>query len=66
MAAPTGQGKAVPKKSKITKMEISLDSIMCVDFVKAILGVHHISDKFAPGVHSGPDFKMWWNGTRFI
>ncbi|EDR02921.1 uncharacterized protein LACBIDRAFT_331920 [Laccaria bicolor S238N-H82] len=63
-AAPTGWGKAVPKKCKNTKMDmILLDSITCVDFVKAILGVHGISDKFAPGVHSGPDFKMWWNGA---
>ena len=66
-AVPTGRGKAVPKKSKITKMDaISLDSITRVDFVKAFLGVHGISDKFAPGVHSGPDFKMWWNGARFV
>ncbi|KAF8878266.1 hypothetical protein CPB84DRAFT_1688378 [Gymnopilus junonius] len=62
--APPGHGKVISKKAKITKMDtISLESITRVEFIKAILAIHNLSDKFAPGVHSGPNMKVWWTGA---
>ena len=56
-AVPTGRGKAVSKKSKITKMDaISLDSIMHVDFVRGLSS--------APPIPAGiRSFR--WNSAGF-
>ena len=43
-----------------------LDSITRVDFIKAILKIQGLSDNFSPGVYSGPNFKLWWMGARFV
>ncbi|KAF9493375.1 hypothetical protein BDN71DRAFT_1508606 [Pleurotus eryngii] len=55
-----GRGsKAVVKKDKSTKMEyIPMCSISHVDFIKAFLSVHSLSEQFSPGIHSGPSFKL--------
>ena len=64
--APGPRGKpAAPKKGKITKMDnIVMEAITRADFIKAFLRTHDLYDKYAPGVHSGPDFKFWWTGSR--
>jgi len=65
--APAGHGKLVSKKTKIMKMDtISLESITQVEFIKAILAIHNLSNKFTPGVHSGPNIKVWWTGVRYV
>lgn len=66
--AVTARGKAAAvKKSKITKMDtVVIEGISRVQFVEAILMVHGLSEKFSPGVHSGPSFKVWWNGARYV
>ncbi|KAF9538414.1 hypothetical protein CPC08DRAFT_606382, partial [Agrocybe pediades] len=64
-AAPTGvRGRAaLPKKCKAVKMDkMNLSQISRVDFISNCLRVHNKADKFAPGVHSGPNFKIWWTG----
>ena len=68
LAAPTiGRGKAAPKKAKMTKMDnIALESITCIDFIKAFLATHALADTFSPGTHSGLDFKLWWTGMRYV
>ncbi|KIJ90739.1 hypothetical protein K443DRAFT_657906 [Laccaria amethystina LaAM-08-1] len=64
-AAPsTARGKAAPKKGRTTKMDtIKLDAVSRIDFVKAILKIHGLAETFSPGVHSGPNFKIWWSGA---
>ncbi|KIJ96371.1 hypothetical protein K443DRAFT_107389, partial [Laccaria amethystina LaAM-08-1] len=58
--APKGLVKQKPR----TKMtNIVLDKISRSDFIKAFLATHNLSDKYSPGVHSGPDFKLWWSGS---
>jgi hypothetical protein len=64
---PTARVKTAPKKAKITKMDnVVLDSITCVEFIKAVLKIQGLSDNFSPGVHSGPNFKLWWTGARLV
>ena len=56
---------AAPKKGKITKMDnIVLEGTTRVDLIKAFFRTHNIDDKYSPGIHSGPDFKFWWTGSR--
>ena len=63
----TAWAKTVPKKAKITKMDnLVLNSITCVNFIKAILKIQGLSDNFSLGVHSGLNFKLWWTGARFV
>jgi hypothetical protein len=63
----TARVKTAPKKAKITKMDnIDLDLITRVEFIKAVLKIQGLSDNFSPGVHSGPSFKLWWTGARFV
>jgi len=69
-AAP-GPGGCAPKglvKQKMrTKMaNIILEKITCTNFIKAFLSTHSLSNKYSPGVHSGPDFKLWWSGSPYI
>lgn len=37
-----------------------------VDFIKNVLDIHELGQAFAPGVHSGPDLKLWWTGSPYI
>ena len=61
--APKGLVKQKPK----TKMtNIVLDQITHTDFIKAFLATHNLSDKYSPGVHSGPDFKLSWLGSPYV
>jgi len=45
---------------------IRLNTVSCIDFIKAILKIHGLAKTFSPGVHSGPKFKIWWTGARFV
>ncbi|KIK05387.1 hypothetical protein K443DRAFT_3876 [Laccaria amethystina LaAM-08-1] len=55
---------AAPKKGKITKLDnIILEGTTCVNFIKAFFRAHNINDQYSPGVHSGPDFKLWWSSS---
>ncbi|KIJ94158.1 hypothetical protein K443DRAFT_110911, partial [Laccaria amethystina LaAM-08-1] len=66
-AAPSASGRApkglVKQKQKTKMTNIVLDQITRTDFIKAFLATHNLSDKYSPGVHSGPDFKLWWSGS---
>ncbi|KIJ97316.1 hypothetical protein K443DRAFT_9972 [Laccaria amethystina LaAM-08-1] len=42
---------------------VVLDLNTHIEFIKAVLKIQGISDNFSPGVHSGPNFKLWWMGT---
>ncbi|GLB45420.1 hypothetical protein LshimejAT787_2500090 [Lyophyllum shimeji] len=54
--------KPAPKKDRITKgASIVLDGITRMEFIKAFLAVHDLDDQYSPGVHSGPNFKIWWS-----
>ena len=45
---------------------ITLEGITCVAFIKAILAIHDLHTQFAPGVHSGPLFKLSWTGSMCV
>ncbi|EDR02051.1 uncharacterized protein LACBIDRAFT_332644 [Laccaria bicolor S238N-H82] len=66
-AAPGPGGRAskglVKQKPTMKMTKLVLDKITCADFIKAFLATHNMSDKYSPGVHSGPDFKLWWSGS---
>ncbi|KJA18810.1 hypothetical protein HYPSUDRAFT_118568, partial [Hypholoma sublateritium FD-334 SS-4] len=68
-AAPTNSRRgastaAAKKKGQTIKMDnIVLEGICRVDFIKAFLSTHGLADKFSPGIHSGPPFKLWWKGS---
>jgi hypothetical protein len=63
----TACAKTVLKKAKITKMDnVVLDLNTHIEFIKAVLKIQGLSDNFSPGVHSGPNFKLWWMGARFV
>ena len=66
LPAPGPRAKvAAPKKGRITKLDnIVLEATTRVDFIKAFFRTHNVDDKYSPGVHSGPDFKFWWSGSR--
>ncbi|KAF8062512.1 hypothetical protein FPV67DRAFT_1672970 [Lyophyllum atratum] len=54
--------KPAPKRDRITKgASIVLDGITRMDFIKAFLAAHNLDALYSPGVHSGPDFKIWWS-----
>ena len=71
VAAAPGPGGRAPKglvkqKPKTKMTNIVLDKITRADFIKAFLATHNLSDKYSPGVHSGPDFKLWWSGSPYV
>ncbi|KAL6303693.1 hypothetical protein BKA93DRAFT_817976 [Sparassis latifolia] len=45
------------------KLHIVLEGIKHTGFIQAFLAVHDLADQFSPGVHSGPNFKLWWTGS---
>ncbi|KIK93182.1 hypothetical protein PAXRUDRAFT_145638 [Paxillus rubicundulus Ve08.2h10] len=51
------------KQWTIKSDHIKLSNINCTDFIKAWLKVHDLNEQFSPGVHSGPEFRMWWTGS---
>jgi len=58
---------AAPKKKATTTLgNIVLEGVMHVDFVKAFLSVHDLQTQFAPGIHSGPPFKLSWTGSTCV
>lgn len=58
---------SAPKKKATTMLgNIALEAITRVDFIKAILSVHNLHTQFAPGVHSGPPFKLSWTGSTYV
>ncbi|KAG6836198.1 hypothetical protein H0H93_010421 [Arthromyces matolae] len=62
-AAPNARGRSGVKKEKSVKMErIKIDGITRTDFIKEFLRIHSLSDHYSPGVHSGPQFRIWWTG----
>jgi len=71
LAAAPGPGGRAPKglvkqKPRTKMTNIVLDNITRADFIKAFLATHNLSDKYSPGVHSGPDFKLWWSGLPYV
>ena len=59
--------KAAPKKKQTTMLgHIALKTITCVDFIKAFLAIHSLHTQYAPGVHSGPTFKLSWTGSTCV
>ena len=66
---PSARGsKVITKKLKLTKSDnIPIDaSSTRVAFVAAFLGVHDLSEMYSAGVHSGPNFKLYWTGSRSV
>ena len=57
---PSGcSGRALMKKEHLSKLgHISVSSVMCTEFITVFLKLHNIADKYSPGVHSGPPFKL--------
>ncbi|KAF9463063.1 hypothetical protein BDZ94DRAFT_1309169 [Collybia nuda] len=56
--------KTIPKKDKMTKIEkIQINKTTRHDFIKAILAVHGLAERYSPGTHSGPGFKLSWTGS---
>ncbi|KIJ57472.1 hypothetical protein HYDPIDRAFT_171677, partial [Hydnomerulius pinastri MD-312] len=57
----SSRGKPTVKKLRTTKTDhILMDEISHVDFIKAFLRIHDLTDQYSPGVHFGPQFKLWW------
>ncbi|KAF9230914.1 hypothetical protein BU15DRAFT_68784 [Melanogaster broomeanus] len=60
----SSRGKLTIKKLCTTKSDqISIDDISRLDFVKAFLQIHELTDQYSPGVHFSPQFKLWWTGS---
>ena len=69
--ATTGSSRnakpAAPKKKSTTMLgNIALEGVMRVDFIKVFLSIHNLHTQFAPGVHSGPPFKLSWSGSMCV
>ncbi|KAF9229200.1 hypothetical protein BS17DRAFT_762875 [Gyrodon lividus] len=59
-----GRAKTLLKKQWTIKSDhIKLSNIGRTDFIKAWLKAHDLDEQFSPGVHSGPEFRMWWTGS---
>ena len=57
--------KVVMKKQRSTKFDyIKIEGASRCEFIVKMLGVHDLDDQFAPGVHSGPSFKLWFTGSK--
>ena len=52
---------AAPKKKSMTMLgNIALEGVTRVDFIKAFLSIHNLHTQFAPGIYSGPPFKLFY------
>ncbi|KAF9225177.1 hypothetical protein BS17DRAFT_801307 [Gyrodon lividus] len=59
-----GCAKTLLKKQRTIKSDhIKLSNFGHTDFIKAWLKAHDLDKQFSPGVHSGPEFRMWWTGS---
>ena len=69
-ATEKGPGRAarpVVKKLRNTKSDyVELDGLTRAEFIARILAVHELAKDYAPGVHSGPAFKMWFTGSKYV
>ncbi|KIM82708.1 hypothetical protein PILCRDRAFT_7620 [Piloderma croceum F 1598] len=53
--------KLVVRRAKLTKSDhIILEDATHCDFIKGFPVIHNLADKFNPGIHFGPLFKMYW------
>ena len=58
---------AAPKKKAMMMLgNIVLEGITRVDFIKVFLSTHNLHTQFAPGIHSGPPFKLLWSGSMGV
>lgn len=63
--ATTGRAsKNVKKKEVHIPGRIKLEGITRVELIKAFLTIANLQNQYAPGVHSGPEFKLSWNGSK--
>jgi hypothetical protein len=59
-------------KSKLKKVYevksnlIDFDNFSRVDVIKRIFEIHGISEKYDVGPVRGPDFKLWYSGSRLV
>ncbi|KAF8835086.1 hypothetical protein BDN67DRAFT_992531 [Paxillus ammoniavirescens] len=49
--------------SRAEKPASNRGKISRTDFIKAFLRVHDLADQYNPGIHFGPQFKLWWTGS---
>ncbi|KAI8996315.1 hypothetical protein BD414DRAFT_408305, partial [Trametes punicea] len=57
--------RTVLKKHKNTKSDyVILEGISCASFVKKLLAIRGLANDFAPGIHLGPAFKLWYTGSN--
>ena len=68
VAGPASRGsKLVLKRQKLTKSDhIILEDTSRCEFIQGFLAIHDLADKFSPGVHSGPPFKLHWSGSTYV
>jgi len=67
LQASSHNTKVALKKKKTTLLgHIELKAIMRIEFVKAFLTIHSLHAHFAPGVHSGPEFRLSWTGSAYV
>jgi hypothetical protein len=68
VAGPASRGsKLVMKRIKLTKSDhIILEGMTRCEFIQAFLTIHKLDDKFSPGVHSGPPFKLHWSRSTYV
>ena len=65
--ASNRNAKAALKKKKTTMLgHINLEAITRVEFIKAFLTIHSLHAHFAPGIHSGPEFRLSWTGSAYV
>ncbi|KAE9384009.1 hypothetical protein BT96DRAFT_950871, partial [Gymnopus androsaceus JB14] len=62
-SAPTKLGKLkVKKESSQLTDRIPITTLTRQEFITRFLKVHNLDEKYAPGPHSGPTFKVYWSG----
>jgi hypothetical protein len=68
VAGPASRGsKLVVRRAKLTKSDhILLEGATRCEFIKAFLVIHDLADRFSPGIHFGPPFKMYWTGSMYV
>lgn len=64
---PQRGSKLLSKQTNVTKMVSAvLRNTTRTDFIQIILGAHGLADLYHAGPHSGPNFKLWWTGIRYV
>ena len=64
---PARNAKIVPKKKQTMMLgHITLETITRVEFIKAFLTIHSLHTQYAPGIHSGPAFRLSWSESMCI